>query len=686
MPIRFCGDVDRRPTFCHGQAGATLVAAQVTCPNTAVFASTFWHLPATEHRSPMTLQAAIALSTTLVVFLTLQIRRRTPTELIFLAGLMVVVMTGVITPDRAFAGFASNGVLTIGGLLVCAAALRETGVLDWFGERLLGNAENEKSAMLRLFVTLTVASAFMLNTAIVVMMMPVVLEWCRKRRIAPSRLLIPVSYFAILGGVCTLIGTSTTLVLNSELESQYIRHREQSSIARDQADGNTDDIQHREAFVRALRPIGIFEIGKAGFPCAVFGGVMLMLVGPKLLPNRTDMVEQFGEQVREYLVEMQVQSGSALVGKTVEQAGLRNLPGLFLIEIDRDNEVLTPVSPSAVLHANDRLVFTGVVSTIVDLEKIPGLVPAADETYVTDPKFRQRRNLTEVVLSRTCPLIGASIRDGAFRQHYNAAVVAVHRNGVRLTNKIGDIVLEPGDTLLLQTSNDFVRIYRNHRDFYLVSSVLGGTPRRNDRAMLAALLALVLVTWLALTTLMGKSPLWQSFSSTSVAAISIACLLVTFRCLSVSDARQAINLPLLITIASALGLAKAIDESHAAEFLANGIIALVGQNPTGLLIVIYLLAVVFTEMITNNAVAVTLLPIAIRVAQAAEVSPRPFVMAIALAASLSFVTPIGYQTNLMVMGPGGYRAADYLRVGLPIAFTVAVGALLLIPSIWPFAL
>ena len=636
----------------------------------------------------MTNQGIIALSTTVVVFLTLQLRRRTPTELVFLGGLVVVILTGVITPAQAFEGFSSNAILTIGGLLVCAAALRETGLLDWFGERLLGSALDERTALLRLFVTLLIASAFLLNTAVVVMTMPVVLDWCRKRRIAPSRLLIPVSYFAILGGVCTLIGTSTTLVVNSELQSQHNKHQVELVRMQNAAEADQDQasVDRKRAFVANLEQIGMFEIGQAGFPCAVLGGLVLFFVGPRLLPNRTDMVEQFGEQPREYLVELQVQGGSALVGRSVGQAGLRSLPGLFLIEIDREHEVITPVSPSDVLRANDRLIFSGVVSTIVDLEKIPGLLPTADDGYVSDPKFRRRRNLTEVVLSRTCPLIGSSIRDGAFRQHYNAAVVAVHRNGVRLTNKIGNIVLEPGDTLLLQTSNDFDKIYRNHRDFYLVSTVAGAAPRRSDRAFLAALLGLSLVGWLAITSWLRNYPSLAGFSSTAVAALAIAGLTVVTRCISVSDARQAINLPLLLTIAGALGLAKALDESRAAEFIANGIITIVGEDPWALLIAMYVLTMIFTEMITNNAVAVTLLPIAVRVAEGAGYSPRPFIMAIALAASLSFLTPIGYQTNLMVMGPGGYRAPDYLRVGLPIAVAVAITALILIPNIWPFGI
>ena len=381
----------------------------------------------------MSIEATIAVATTTLVFLTVQLRRRTPTEFVFLGGLVFVTLCGVITPEQALQGFSSNAVVTIGALLICAAGLRETGVMDWFGERLLGGARTERAAHWRLFVTLLVLSAFLLNTIVVVMLMPVVLDWCRKRHIAPSRMLIPLSYLTILGGVCSLIGTSTTLVVNSELRAQHEQYRQRASVTVvDAGRRDHDELAVRAEFVEHLTPLAMFEIGYAGLPCAILGGLTLVLVGPKLLPDRRDMVEQFGEQRREYLAELRVEPNCSLVGRSVEQAGLRQLPGLFLIEINRESEIVTPVSPADRLQADDRLVFSGVVSTIVDLEKIPGLTPVADDGYESNPRLRQGRNLTEVVLSRSCPLVGSSIREGAFRSVYNAAVIAVHRNGVRL--------------------------------------------------------------------------------------------------------------------------------------------------------------------------------------------------------------------------------------------------------------
>ncbi len=616
----------------------------------------------------------VALLVTTGVFLGLQRRRGAPADLLFLGGLVLVTLTGVITPAQALAGFANPAVLTIGALFAVSAGLQNTGVLDWVGHQLLGAVDSERRALRRLAATVVPVSAFLLNTPLVAMMMPVLIDWCRQRNISPSRVLMPLSYLTILGGVCTLIGTSTTLVANGWLK------------AVSSSDG------WDAAFRQQLAPMSLFEIGYVGLPCAMIGTAYMLLVAGRRLPDRVELVEQLGDQRREYLVEMLVMPTCPLVGKTVEAAGLRHLPGLYLIEIDRNGSVVTPVTPRDVIQAEDRLVFTGVVTTIVDLEKIPGLMPAADLAYEFRPSARQKRHLVEAVLSRTSPVIGLTVREAAFRERYNAAIVAVHRNGVRLTNKIGSITLEPGDTLLLQTRPAFVDNYRHSREFYLVSPVGGSSARRHDRAWLAGVLFVVLIAWLSLSGFINPTGPLTGFSSSGIAGIGIAGLMVFTRCLSVTQARGAIDLQVLFTIAAALGLGTALTESRAAQMIAETLVHLVtGQLgvpeawvPYVLLAVIYVLAMCFTEMITNVAVAAMLLPLAASVAWSAGFSPRPFVMAIALAASLSFITPIGYQTNLMVMGPGGYRPRDYLKAGWPLALLVLVTAYLLIPMVWPF--
>lgn len=640
-------------------------------------------------------QVFLAFAVIFVVFATMQVRRSAPTEVLFCLALVVYVLFGLIQPDQAWIGFADSGVIAIAGLLVVSAALRSSGVLDALGRSLLGNVSTERAAMGRLAGVVVASSAFLLNTAIVAMLMPLAIGWCRQRNIAPSRILLPLSYLAILGGTCTLVGTSTNFVVNGMLRD-VSREIEALAETADGADNlavgaerkNTGSYNSQWLLDNQtkLQPMSLTEISWVGVPCAIVGALILVLFGSRLLPNRTELLESLEEKRREYLVEMLVTQGCGLIGKTVEEGGLRHLPGLFLIEIDRDGEVIGPVSPSDRISENDRLVFTGVVSTIIDLEKIPGLVPAADINYEISSAKAAARSLVEVVLSPSSPLVGNTIRQANFRQHYGAAVVAVHRNGERLPTKIGDIELCAGDTLLLQTQQSFVRSFRNRPDFYLVSSVEDSDGRRHDKLFLAAAITIGLIAWLFLMPQMKSwgAPTTSPLLSAPLAIIVAALTMILTRCLSVSEARRSLDMPMLLTVGAAIGVGKAIHSCHAADMVAGMIVGLVGQNEYSGLIVIFVLTVGFTEMISNVAVAAMMFYIALELANQLGVSPQPFVMAVTLAASLSFISPIGYQTNLMVMGPGGYRPRDYIRAGLPISIAVSTVALILIPIVWPF--
>lgn len=617
----------------------------------------------------MSLEAWLSLLVVGLLFAVLQFRRAPSTDILFLGGLVAVVMLGIITPTTALAGFANPAVLMIAALFVVAAGLRLTGVLNLIASRLLGGVQTASEAIARLSCVVLGLSAFVNNTPVVAMFVPMLVDWCRKRGVSPSRVLIPLSYLAIMGGTCSLIGTSTNIVVNGLL----------------QAEQRVDDAKklYSEPFRQQLVGMSLFEIGKVGLPCAAVGALYLLVFGGRLLPKRRGLIERLDEHRREYLVELLVTPECRLIGKSVGEADLRHLRGLFLIEIDRGEDVITPVTPSDKIQSGDRLVFTGVVTTIVDLVKIPGLVPAGAAEYPSAAKRRRSRWLFEAVISKSSPLIGTSIREAGFRQQYNAAVVAVHRNGARLPSKVGDIIIEPGDTLLLQTRTGFVEKYRHNPDFYLVAGVDGSQPQEHERAWIAIVLVVGLILWLALASTIFSC----SMAALAIASLAVAGLMVVTRCVSVAAAREAIDLQVLVTIAAALGLGKALTESDAARAIAAVLVEMVGPaHPYLLLAVLYVLAIVFTELITNVAVAAMLFPLAVAMASASGLSPRPFVMAIAMAASLSFVTPIGYQTNLMVMGPGGYKPRDYMRIGLPLTLIVSLVALLLIPRIWPFAL
>ena len=380
----------------------------------------------------------------------------------------------------------------------------------------------------------------------------------------------------------------------------------------------------------------------------------------------------FHEDPRQYTVEMLVQPVGPLVGQTVEQAGLRHLPQLFLAEIEREGESLTAVSPRQRLRAGDRLVFVGVVESVVDLQKMLGLTRAAESAFHLDTPHTSRL-LIEAVVSDRCPLVGTTIRDGQFRSTYNAAVVAVARGSRRVEGKIGDIVLQAGDTLLLEADEDFVPRERNSSHFYLVSGVENSKPVRHDRAwtaiaILACMVAIVAAGVLDLLT----------------AAMVAAGLMVTLQCCSIGQARQSVDWSLLLVIAASLGIGQAIGRSGLADTVSAQIIGLAGGHPWLVLLAVYFVTLVFTELITNNAAAVLVFPIAVTAAKTLDVNPTPFVVAVAVVASAGFATPFRYQTNLMVYGPGGYRFADYLRIGIPLDLLFLALTVALAPLVWPF--
>ncbi|QDV72548.1 SLC13 family permease [Botrimarina mediterranea] len=641
----------------------------------------FLSLLAAAAPASLTFEGGLSIAVVATVFATLMLRRSSPVELLFLSGLAVVTLAGAIPAKDALAGFASGPVLLIGALFAAAAGLQTTGAVDWIGGLLLGQAKTERQALRRLALA-TPISAFLINTPLVAMLAPVVIDWCRKNSVSPSRLMMPLSHLVILGGVCTVIGTSTTLVCNAQIAE-----------VRDDVQQQYEAGEVTEQFLADVGDIRFFEITWVGVPIALAGVAYILFLAPRRLPNRTDLLEDFGDRRREYLVEMLVQPGCGLVGKTVEQAGLRQLPGLFLIEISRGEEVITPIAPGDLIYAHDRMVFTGVVGTIADLERIPGLVPAADITYESRPAERTRRHLAEAVLSRTSPINGRTVREANFRQLYNAAIVAVHRGGERLGTKIGDIRLQPGDTLLLQTRSGFVEAHRNSRDFYLVSQVGGSSARRHDRAPAAILLFVLLLAWLVATSVGAAgstTAAWLSPNIRPIAGIAVVMAMIGARCLTLGQARAAIDLQVLITVAAAIGLGGALSHSGAAQWVANLVVNTVQLTPVPanvlpwvLLAAVYLLSMGMTEAITNAAVATIMIPISVGIAQQAGLSPRPFLMAVAIAASLSFATPVGYQTNLMVMGPGGYHPKDYLRVGGPLQLMIALIGIITIGLVWP---
>jgi di/tricarboxylate transporter len=563
-----------------------------------------------------------------------------------MGAVTVLLLAGVIDETQAFSGFSNPAPITVAALYVLSAGAQATGIIELLTGRILGPAASsnlsDRWILARILFPTTVASAFLNNTPIVAMVAPGVIAWARRAGRSVSRYLMPVSFASILGGVITAIGTSTNLVVSGLL------------IASDQ------------------RPLGLFEIGKVGLPVAVAGFIVMVLLAPRVLAPRRAPGEGIGDDAREFTVEMTLSNSSPLAGQTVAAAGLRNLEGVFLVEVERAGYRIAPVSPDEVLVAGDRLTFAGNVNRVLDLQRLPGLT-SAEEPHFSFAGSSMRRRMFEAVVGQTSPLAGSSLKDVGFRSRYGGAVLAVHRAGERIEAKLGEVRLHPGDVLLVLSDGDFRRRWSDGRDFLVIAPLEGETPPRREKAVIVG------VVVLALLAVVGTGLL-----DILQAALVAAFALVAFRVLSPSEARNAVDLNVIIVIAGSFGLGQAVARSGLAEELANTIIKPLGSlGDVGLLIGVLFATVLLTELITNNAAAVLVFPIAMAVASQAGLDPRPFAMAIALAASASFLTPIGYQTNTMVYGMGGYRFGDFARLGLPLTLIVLALGILVIPIFWP---
>lgn len=589
----------------------------------------------------LTWQGWLTVGVTTTVFLTSALTSLRP-EMVFLGGLAVLFLCNVLNPEEALAGFSNPGMITVGVLYVVVMGIQQTGGLVWISQHILGRPKGQNHALLRLVASVMGLSAFLNNTPVVAMFVPVVSDWSRKLDISPSKLMIPLSYGAIFGGICTLIGTSTNLVVNGLLISQ------------------TD-----------YPGLNLLAMTWVSLPCALAGIAYLLITHHWLLPNRKPAISQ-AEDVRQYTVEMVVESNSPLAGKTVEEAGLRHLPGLFLVEIVRGEQIFAAASPKQILQEHDQLVFVGVVDSIVDLHRLRGLKPATNQVFKLDVPHSDRR-LIEAVVSDTCPLVGKTIREGQFRTHYNAVVLAVARNGERVRGKIGEIRLQVGDVILLEAHHSFQDQWRGARDFFLISPIPDSEPLRHDKAPIA----LVILVGMILLAALGLMSMLK-------AAILASVAMVLTQCCSFNRAIRNIEWSILLVIGAALGIGNALEVTGAASTIASTVISFSGRNPWVALALVYGITALLTEMITNNAAVALVFPIALALSRDLDVNFIPFVITIMIAGSASFATPIGYQTNLMVYSPGGYKFSDFVRVGLPLGILFWLITVTLTPLVYPF--
>lgn len=560
--------------------------------------------------------------------LIIMVTGRVAPHLVMLGVMVLLSASGIIDANLALAGFSNTGLITVVAMFVVAAGIHHSGGVDLVVQHLLRSPRSVRSAQARIAVPVSLLSGFLNNTPVVATMIPAVHAWSRKIGISPSKLMMPLSYSAILGGTLTLIGTSTNLVVN----------------------GQYQELTGEAGF-------SVFSITAVGLPVAVIGLAAMLLVLPRMLPDRKDQ-QKFGS-MREFTLEVAVAFDGPLVGKSVGEAGLRELERLYLVEIERDGSVVTAVPSEERLCGGDRLVFAGDTQAISDLLRINGIVPSVHDDEPSLSKDRAERCLVEAALSPQSDVLGLTIRDARFRDRYGAVVLAVARGGERVSGNLGNIRLRPGDVLLLEARPAFISRQRYNKDFLLINDLGTETPR-HDRAY---------VSWGILVVLVGAAALgWLSMLN---AALLGAGLMIASGCCSVGQAQKAVDVPVILTIASSFALGGALQVTGAAELVAAQILSVSAGHPLLTILLVYLAVSVLTEVITNNAAAVLMIPIVLSMTASLGVEPEPFVIAVMMAASASFATPLGYQTNTMVFGPGGYRFMDFVRIGLP--FNVFVG-------------
>lgn len=560
----------------------------------------------------------------------------------FLVAIVVLGFFGVLTPAEILAGFANEQIAVIIMLLLMGDIIRRTAIIELVFDKAFQGVKGYRGFLGRMMIIVSGLSAFLNNTPLVAVMMPYVNSWCKKNDISPSKLLMPLSYAAILGGCATLIGTSTNLIVNGLVVDQEI--------------------------LPDLRSLRIFDFVYVGIPMIIIGFLYLFFWGEKLLPSREKLDEDSPENNRTYLIETQVRKNSDLIGKTIEESGLRNMKGLYLVEIQRDNRKIFVVSNNLIISQDDILVFAGDTAPVAELTKSgSGLtIPSVGMLHK-----KKQTEVVEIVISHNSSMIHKSLKEINFRSRYDAAVIGIHRNEERITSKLREVVLKAGDVLMLYSGGDFVSQSQGTRDFYFISRVKEFKKVEGYKiaiVMGGLLLAIFLAAMNVISLFMG-----------------LIILLMTSLVLNITtpkDLPRGIDYDLGLIIVMSLALGTAMIKSGAAHIIANGFIAaFLPLGKVGILFGIYLITAFLAAYITNKAAVAIIFPISLTMSVTLNLNPIPFVLVVAYAAAANFMTPIGYQTNLMIYGPGGYAFKDFFKVGFPLTMiymvvTVAILSLL----------
>lgn len=541
----------------------------------------------------------------------------------FLLAVLLFSITGILTPSEVLSGFSNESIASILMLILITTGLRKNFQLENLFDAVFKKANTYRGFLLRMMSQVAILSSIINNTPVVALMTPYVVEWGKKHNIAPSRLLIPLSYATIMGGMLTLIGTSTTLVLNGFLQ----------------------DYQHPSLLFEDLFVIGL--------SVTISGILFIIFLGYKLLPDRIDVLKSYTENKREFIVETRVLPNSRLIGKSLLKAGLRNLKGVYLVEILRGPRMISPVEPSEILSKGDILFFAGNTKDIVDLinSDLGIELPTTAQSYDSD-----KAEIVEAVMNNDSSLINKTVKQSDFRNRYNAAIVAIHRNGKKVSGRIGDIALQAGDLLMLYTGTDFRDRVEIYRDLFVVSKIRDIVKPGNKKFYALGLMAICAIILLI-------------FSQITLfpALMIILCIMIGFNLITTQDVKRELDLNMIIILVFSLAVGQAIIKTDAGDMVAMRIISLLEPFGNvsiliGLLIITNLLA----SFIGNVGAVSISFPLAYAISENLGINGYPFFLTIAYAASAAFLTPISYQTNLIIYGPGGYKFKDFFRIGLPV--------------------
>ncbi|HKM92444.1 MAG TPA: SLC13 family permease [Prolixibacteraceae bacterium] len=602
----------------------------------------------------MTLESYIVLFVIILMIVALAKDAMRPGLVLFSVAVLFMAI-GIITPNEMVAGFSNKGMLTVGVLFLVSEGVRYSGVMNKMAELSLPKERKSYFTMLmQLMLPISTLSAFLNNTPVVIIFAPMIKRWAERLKLPPSKFLIPLSYATIFGGICTLIGTSTNLVVDGMMQEA------------------------------GFKGLSMFELGKIGLIIALFGWIYIATIGHRLLKDKgKDQVKQSRIDSKEYYFNLLVTHKSKYIGEIIKKGKLSENKNITIVAVERDEKMFYTQNERVILQENDKLLVYGFeenIETILSLNGLDVITQGDVEKMLENEELHR----IEAVLAPRFPGIGSTLEEFDFYKRYKGIVVAMHRNGSNITANLNNERLRPGDSLIILSDKEFIENWKDSKTFFLISSK-GEMEKPVKTYKIGWTLATLIIMIVGATasqylpTVKGNTP--DMFFFAAIAAVMMAVLKI----FPPKKYTQAISWDVLITIASAFAISKALMNSGAAEQVARvSINSVKHMGPGAVLAIVYLITMVFTEVITNNAAAAIAFPIAMSAAHQLGVDPKPFFIAICIAASASFSTPIGYQTNMIVQSIGNYKFKDFLRVGLPLNLITFILSIILIPIIWHF--